>query len=228
MVGLPNGKDALDEENEEMVRHGASANLSRHIENMSRFGPDVIVSINKFPTDSEAEISAIMEIAKDAGAADVALYEGHAKGGEGAIELANSVSKAVQRHMAAGRPFNPLFEGNAPVIEKIENIATSMYGASGISVKPRAKKQLDKINEWGYGNLPVCMAKTQYSFSHDPAQYGAPNNFTLPVREFRLNAGAGFIVAVCGDMMTMPGLPKIPAAEGMDMDKDGNLTGIFS
>ncbi len=228
MVGLPNGKEALDEENVEMVRHGASANLSRHIENMSRFGPDVIVSINRFPTDSEAEISAIMEIAKHAGAADVALYEGHAKGGEGAVELANSVSKAVQRHMAAGRPFNPLFEGNAPVIEKIEKIATTMYGSSGISVKPRAKKQLDKINEWGYGNLPVCMAKTQYSFSHDPAQYGAPNNFTLPVREFRLNAGAGFIVAVCGDMMTMPGLPKIPAAEGMDMDKDGNLTGIFS
>jgi formate--tetrahydrofolate ligase len=103
-----------------------------------------------------------------------------------------------------------------------------MYGASEISIKPRAKKQLNKINEWGYGNLPVCMAKTQYSFSHDPAQYGAPKDFTLPVREFRLNAGAGFIVAVCGDMMTMPGLPKIPAAEGMDMDKDGNLTGIFS
>ena len=127
-----------------MVRHGASANLSRHIENMSRFGPDVIVSINRFPTDSEAEISAIIEIAKEAGAADVALYEGHSKGGDGSIELENAVSKAVQRHMAAGRPFNPLFDGNAPVIEKIESIAKSMYGASEISIKPRAKKQLPK------------------------------------------------------------------------------------
>jgi len=228
MAGLPNGKEILNEENVEMVRHGASANLARHIQNMARFGPDVIVSINKFPTDSEGEISALMQIAKDAGAADVALYEGHSKGGEGAEELAKAVSKAVQRHMAAGRPFDPLFESNASVIEKIENIAKSMYGASGISIKPRAKKQLDKINEWGYGELPVCMAKTQYSFSHDPSKYGAPKGFTLPVREFRLNAGAGFIVAVCGDMMTMPGLPKVPAAEGMDMDKDGNLTGIFS
>ncbi|MBA46447.1 MAG: formate--tetrahydrofolate ligase [Euryarchaeota archaeon] len=228
MVGLPNGKEALIDENVEMVRHGASANLSRHIQNMARFGPDVVVSINKFPTDSEAEILALMEIAKEAGAADVALYEGHSKGGVGAEDLAKSVSKAVQRHMAAGRPFNPLFETNAPVVEKIENIAKTMYGASGISIKPRAKKQLEKIKEWGYGELPVCMAKTQYSFSHDPAQYGAPKGFTLPVREFRLNAGAGFIVAVCGDMMTMPGLPKIPAAKGMDMDKDGNLTGIFS
>jgi formate--tetrahydrofolate ligase len=228
MVGLSTSKDAIDAENVEMVRHGASANLTRHIQNMAKFGPDVVVSINRFPSDTDDEINALIEIATEAGAADVALYEGHAKGGEGAEELARAVSKAVQRHMASGRPFNPLFKSDAPIMEKIETIAKSMYGASGVSIKPRAKKQLDRIIEWGYGELPVCMAKTQYSFSHDPGLHGAPKGFSLPVREFRLNAGAGFVVAVCGDMMTMPGLPRKPAAEEMDMDKDGNLTGIFS
>ena len=228
MVGLSTGKDAIDSENVEMVRHGASANLTRHIQNMAKFGPDVVVSINRFPSDTDDEINALIEIATEAGAADVALYDGHAKGGEGAEELARAVSKAVQRHMASGRPFNPLFKSDAPIMEKIETIAKSMYGASGVSIKPRAKKQLDRIIEWGYGELPVCMAKTQYSFSHDPGLHGAPKGFSLPVREFRLNAGAGFVVAVCGDMMTMPGLPRKPAAEEMDMDKDGNLTGIFS
>ena len=130
--------------------------------------------------------------------------------------------------MAAGRPFKALFDPDAPITEKARTIATEIYGASEIEIEARAQKQLKQIIEWGYGELPVCMAKTQYSFSHDPSLYGAPDGFTLPIREFRLNAGAGFVVAVCGSMMTMPGLPRRPAAADMDMDEDGNLTGVFS
>tara|TARA_B100001079_G_C16055480_1_gene359002 strand:- start:7 stop:594 length:588 start_codon:yes stop_codon:yes gene_type:complete len=195
---------------------------------MARFGPDVVVSINRFPTDTDGEIETLMQIATDAGSAETVLYEGHAKGGEGAEPLAHAVNRAVQRHMAAGRPFNPLFDADAPIEEKVQTIAMEIYGASGIEIETRAQKQLKQIIEWGYGELPVCMAKTQYSFSHDPNLHGAPDGFTLPIREFRLNAGAGFIVAVCGSMMTMPGLPRRPAAADMDMDEDGNLTGVFS
>ena len=135
--------------------------------------------------------------------------------------------KAVQDHVAAGRPFTPLFVNDAPVMEKVEAIATRMYKAKEVVVETAAKKQLDKIISWGYGNLPICMAKTQYSFSHDAGKLGAPSDFTLPIREFRLNSGAGFIVAILGNMMTMPGLPKRPAAIDMDMDDDGNQIGIF-
>ena len=135
--------------------------------------------------------------------------------------------RQVQDHVAAGRPFTPLFLKDAPVMEKVEAIATRMYKAESVIVEANAKKQLDKITSWGYGNLPVCMAKTQYSFSHDASKLGAPSGFTLPIREFRLNSGAGFIVAILGNMMTMPGLPKRPAAIDMDMDDDGHQTGIF-
>ena len=141
--------------------------------------------------------------------------------------MAKAVVKAVQDHVAAGRPFTPLFVEDAPVMEKVEAIATRMYKAKDVYVETAAKKQLDKIISWGYGNLPVCMAKTQYSFSHDAGKLGAPSDFTLPIREFRLNSGAGFIVAILGNMMTMPGLPKRPAAIDMDMDDDGNQAGIF-
>lgn len=228
MSGITMTGDRLKEENLDMLRLGATVNLGRHIRNMARFGPDVVVSINRFPTDTDAEIETLMQIATEAGSAETVLYEGHAKGGEGAEPLAHAVNRAVQRHMAAGRPFNPLFDSDAPIEEKVRTIATEIYGASGIEIETRAQKQLKQITEWGYGELPVCMAKTQYSFSHDPTLHGAPEGFTLPIREFRLNAGAGFIVAVCGSMMTMPGLPRRPAAADMDMDEDGNLTGVFS
>ena len=135
--------------------------------------------------------------------------------------------KAVQDHVAAGRPFTPLFVNDAPVMDKIRAIATRMYKAKKSFIWQTAKKQLETNCSWGYGNLPVCMAKTQYSFSHDASKLGAPSDFTLPIREFRLNSGAGFIVAVLGNMMTMPGLPKRPAAIDMDMDDDGHQTGVF-
>jgi len=220
-------KEELETENVEAVTNGAATNLDRHIRNMAGFGVPVIVSINRFTSDTDAEIAAISNAAHASGAVDVTVTEVHAKGGAGGKGLANAVVKAVQNHVAAGRPFTPLFLNDAPIIEKMEAIATRMYKAKDILINPKAKKQLDKITSWGYGNLPVCMAKTQYSFSHDAGKLGAPSGFTLPVREFRLNAGAGFVVAILGNMMTMPGLPKRPAALNMDMDDDGNQVGIF-
>ena len=220
-------KEELETENVEAVTNGAATNLDRHIRNMASFGVPVIVSINRFTSDTDAEIAAISNAAHASGAVDVTVTEVHAKGGAGGKDLANAVVKAVQNHVAAGRPFTPLFLNDAPIIEKMEAIATRMYKAKDILINPKAKKQLDKITSWGYGNLPVCMAKTQYSFSHDAGKLGAPSGFTLPVREFRLNAGAGFVVAILGNMMTMPGLPKRPAALNMDMDDDGNQVGIF-
>ena len=220
-------KEELETENVEAVTTGAATNLDRHIRNMAGFGIPVIVSINKFTSDSDAEITALADAAHASGARNVTVTEVHSNGGAGGKDLANAVVKAVQDHVAAGRPFTPLFVNDAPIVEKMEAIATRMYKAKGIQIEAKAKKQLDKITSWGYGHLPVCMAKTQYSFSHDAGKLGAPSGFTLPVREFRLNAGAGFVVAILGNMMTMPGLPKRPAALDMDMDDDGNQVGIF-
>ena len=220
-------KDELETEDVEAVTTGAATNLDRHIRNMAGFGVPVIVSINRFTSDTDAEIAALTDAAHASGAREVTVTEVHSKGGAGGQDLANAVVKAVQDHVAAGRPFTPLFLYDAPIIDKMEAIAKRMYKAKDVIIEPKAKKQLDKIISWGYGNLPVCMAKTQYSFSHDAGKLGAPSGFTLPVREFRLNAGAGFVVAILGNMMTMPGLPKRPAALNMDMDDDGNQVGIF-
>jgi formate--tetrahydrofolate ligase len=225
--GYRPSKEELETENIDAVAIGAATNLDRHIRNMAGFGVPVIVSINKFASDTDGEIKALSDAAHASGAKAVTITEVHAKGGQGGEDLAKAVVKAVQDHVAAGRPFTPLFVNDAPIMEKVEAIATRMYKAKDVHVETSAKKQLDKIISWGYGNLPVCMAKTQYSFSHDAGKLGAPSDFTLPIREFRLNSGAGFIVAILGNMMTMPGLPKRPAAIDMDMDDDGNQTGIF-
>ena len=220
-------KEELETENIEAVAAGAATNLDRHIRNMAGFGVPVIVSINKFISDTDGEIKALSDAAHASGAKAVTITEVHAKGSEGGEDLAKAVVKAVQDHVAAGRPFTPLFVDDAPIMEKVEAIATRMYKAKDVYVETAAKKQLDRIISWGYGNLPVCMAKTQYSFSHEPGKLGAPSDFTLPIREFRLNSGAGFVVAILGNMMTMPGLPKRPAAIEMDIDDDGNQTGVF-
>ncbi|DAC57801.1 MAG TPA: formate--tetrahydrofolate ligase [Candidatus Poseidoniales archaeon] len=225
--GYRPSKEELETENVDAVATGAATNLDRHIRNMAGFGVPVIVSINKFTSDTDAEIKVLSDAAHASGAIAVTITEVHAKGGEGGEDLAKAVVKAVQDHVAAGRPFTPLFVNDAPVMDKITAIATRMYKAKDVYLETTAKKQLEKIVSWGYGNLPVCMAKTQYSFSHDASKLGAPSDFTLPIREFRLNSGAGFIVAVLGNMMTMPGLPKRPAAIDMDMDDDGHQTGVF-
>ena len=220
-------KEELETEDVDAVMRGAQGNLDRHIKNMAGFGMPVIVSINRFASDTDAELDALRTAARKSGAADVTLTEVHANGGKGGEQLAKAVVAAVHDHVANGRPFTPLFTADTQVLEKMESIAKRIYKADGIDVSSAAMKQLSKLQSWGYGTLPVCMAKTQYSFSHDPGQLGAPVGFTLPVREFRLNAGAGFIVAVLGNMMTMPGLPKRPAALDMDMDENGKLTGVF-
>ncbi len=225
--GYRPSKEELETENVDAVATGAATNLDRHIRNMAGFGVPVIVSINKFTSDTDAEIKVLSDAAHASGAIAVTITEVHAKGGEGGEDLAKAVVKAVQDHVAAGRPFTPLFLNDAPVMDKITAIATRMYKAKDVYLETTAKKQLEKIVSWGYGKLPVCMAKTQYSFSHDASKLGAPSDFTLPIREFRLNSGAGFIVAVLGNMMTMPGLPKRPAAIDMDMDDDGRQTGVF-
>jgi len=225
--GYRPSKDELETENVTAVVAGATSNLDKHIKNMLRFGVPVVVSINRFTSDTDAELEAIEEAARASGASSVCRTEVHSKGGEGGEALANAVVDSIHDHVAAGRPFLPLVSPNDSIEKKVESIATRMYGASSVSIEAPALRQLKKIQEWGYGTLPVCMAKTQYSFSHDAGMLGAPSGFELPVREFRLNAGAGFVVAILGSMMTMPGLPKRPAANDMDMDEDGHLVGVF-
>ena len=221
-------KEELETENVEATRAGAATNLRRHVRNLSSTNVPVVVSINRFASDTDAEIEAIREEAIAAGAKDVVVFEGHAKGGEGAVALADAVVEACASHDAAGRPYDPIVEPRMPADQTILRVATNVYGAHTVDFSPEAHKTLESLREWGLENLPVCMAKTQYSFSHEPTELGAPTGFTLPIRELRLNSGAGFIVAVCGSMMTMPGLPIRPAAMDMDMDDDGRLTGVFS
>ncbi len=220
-------KEEIKEENVEAVKLGATTNLNRHIKNMLMFGTPVIVSINRFDTDTDDEINCLIDCANASGANEVCITEVHAKGGEGGTDLAKAVVGACQDHIAAGRPFTPLFNADVPLEEKALRIATRLYGADGINIRAKAHRQLKEIEAWGYGTLPICMAKTQYSFSHDASLLGAPTGFEVPIREFRLNAGAGFVVAVLGEIMTMPGLPERPAAADMDMDEDGNLVGVF-
>ena len=225
--GYRPSKEELETENVTAVVAGATSNLDRHIKNMLRFGVPVVVSINRFASDTDSELEAIEEASRASGASRVCRTEVHSKGGEGGEALANAVVDSIHDHVAAGRPFLPLVSPDDSLENKVEAIATRMYGASNVTFEAPALRQLKKIQEWGYGNLPVCMAKTQYSFSHDAGMLGAPSGFELPVREFRLNAGAGFVVAILGSIMTMPGLPKRPAANDMDMDEDGNLVGVF-
>lgn len=220
--------EEMAQENIEAVKTGAKTNLDRHVRNMLRFGVPVVVSINKFHSDTQAEIDALRLVALESGARDAVVFDGHARGGIGGLELAKAVIGASEEHIAAGRPFTPLFENDTPLAEKALKVVTHIYGGAGINIHSKAHRQLTQISKWGYGNLPICMAKSQYSFSHDPNLLGAPSGFEVPIKEFRLNAGAGFVVAVLGDIMTMPGLPKRPAAADMDMDENGNLTGMFS
>ena len=219
--------EELETENVEATRAGAASNLRRHVRNLVETSIPVIVSINRFEHDTEAEIEAIRDEAIKAGAKQVVLNEVFAKGGEGATELADAVVAACASHDEAGRPYTPIVEQGMPIEETILRVATNLYGAQTVDFSDKAQASLKTLNEWGMGSLPVCMAKNQYSFSHEPKVLGAPTGFTLPIREIRVNAGAGFVVAVCGSMMTMPGLPTRPAALDMDMDDEGRLTGAF-
>lgn len=204
------------------VESGA-ANLIKHIENVQLHGVTPVVAINVFESDHPEEIEAIKRIAVEAGALGAAEACHHAQGGAGAVELAEMVVSAA----AAPSEFRFLYDLDQPIKAKIETIATKVYGADGVSYEPLAERQIRDYEANGFGNLPICMAKTHLSLSHDAALKGAPSGFTLPIREVRASVGAGFIYPLCGDMRTMPGLAVHPAAENVDIDDNGNIVGLF-
>lgn len=197
-------------------------NLLRHISNLQKYGLPVIVAINKFPTDTKEEMDIVEEACRTAGVR-VAESDVFVSGGEGGIDLA----KGLLETMEEGAHFRPLYKDDLPLKEKIETVAREIYGAASVQYDAAAEKELAHIEEMGFSHMPVCMAKTQMSFSDDPTKMGAPEGFTLHVREARVSAGAGFVVVLTGKIMTMPGLPKKPAAENIDVDADGNITGLF-
>jgi formate--tetrahydrofolate ligase len=214
---------ALTEENVVAVRTGA-ANLAKQVENVRMFGVPAVVAINAFPTDTPAEVEAIREVALAAGAREAVVATHFVNGGDGAADLARAVWDAASSGEA---DFRLLYPDDAPLGEKILTIATRVYGADGIELTPVAKRALKLYEDLGMANLPVCMAKTQYSLSHDANLKGRPSGFTVPIRDIRLSAGAGFITPLVGEMRTMPGLPSRPGGENIDIDADGNIVGLF-
>ncbi len=214
---------ALLEENVEAVRRGA-ANLAKQIENVTMFGVPAVVAVNSFPTDTPAEVAAIRDAALAAGARDAVVATHYSDGGAGAAALAEAVWAASQERSA---PFKLLYPDDMAPALKIDTIATRVYGADGVEFLPAAAKSLKQFEDLGYGHLPICMAKTQYSLSHDEALKGRPTGFTIPIREVRLSAGAGFITPICGEIRTMPGLPSRPGGERIDIDAAGNIVGLF-
>ena len=213
----------LFQPNADALREGLP-NLIKHLENARHFGAPCVVAINKFPSDSEEEIQALREGAEMAGAVDVVVCEGHGKGGPGAAALAEAMVKACQTEHEKFRFLYPL---DWPIQRKIETIATTIYGAKGVHFEKAAGAAIDRFTKLGWDKLPICMAKTQYSFSHDPALRGRPSDFTLPIRDIRISAGAGFLYAMCGEIMTMPAFGSKPAAQMMDIDEHGNVQGLF-
>ncbi len=215
-------KADLGEENVQAVKDGCP-NLGRHIENLKSFGVPVIVAINHFVTDTEAEVQAAKDFVAEQGSeAIVSQHWEH--GSEGSKALATRVAEVADADMSN---FAPIYPDEMPLFEKIETIAKRIYRADEVLADKKIRDQLKLWEEQGYGNLPVCMAKTQYSFSTDPNLRGAPTGHSVPVREVRLSAGAGFIVAICGEIMTMPGLPRVPSAEAIMLNDDGQIDGLF-
>ena len=218
--GVP--KTELSAENVEALEKGI-VNLEKHIENLQKYKVPVVVTLNSFVTDSEAEIAFVKQFCEERGC-EFAISEVWEKGGKGGIALAEKVLKTLEEKESH---FEPLYPSELPLTEKIETVAKEIYGAKGINYTAAAKKQLAKLTELGFGDLPVCMAKTQYSLSDDPALLGRPKDFDITVREAYVSAGAGFVVVLTGAVMTMPGLPKQPAAFGIDVDESGKITGLF-
>ena len=215
-------KADLSEENLEALKKGI-VNLEKHIENIQKYDIPVVVTLNSFVTDTEAENEFIRQFCQEKGC-EFALSEVWEKGGEGGIALANKVLDTLENKESH---FHTLYEDELSLEEKIETISKEIYGARGVIYEPAAKKQLAKIASMGFGNLPVCMAKNQYSLSDDAKKLGRPTDFDIHIREVYVSAGAGFVVALTGAVMTMPGLPKVPAANGIDVSEEGNIVGLF-
>jgi formate--tetrahydrofolate ligase len=215
-------KDSLGKPNVEALTKGC-ANLGRHIENVKQFGVPVVVAINNFTSDTKEEIAAVQAFAAAHGV-EAILCEHWAKGSEGTEALAHAVVKLAESDAVQ---FSPLYDIELPLFDKITQIVTRIYRAEEAVADKKIRDQLREWEKAGYQKLPICVAKTQYSFSTDPDLRGAPTGHVVPVREVRLSAGAGFVVVICGEIMTMPGLPKVPAAETIGLDKDGLVQGLF-
>ncbi len=215
-------KENLGAENVAAVVRGFS-NLKRHVENVQKFGVPPVVAINRFSADTDAELAKVRELCASLGV-DAIDCTHWADGGKGAVALAEAVLRVIDERPAQ---FKPLYTDDMPLWDKIKTIATEMYGADDIIADKRIRDQLRELDETDVRSFPICMAKTQFSFSTDPSLKGAPSGHVVPIRELRVSAGAGFLVAICGEIMTMPGLPKTPAAERIDVDDDGRITGLF-
>ncbi len=218
--GVP--KTELGTEDLEALKKGI-VNLEKHIENIQKYGVPVVVTLNKFSTDTKAELEYVKNFCIERGC-EFSLSEVWEKGGEGGIDLANKVIKTMETKPSN---YKPLYPDEMSLKDKMETIAKEIYGADGITFDPAAAKQVEQLTELGFGNLPVCMAKNQYSLSDDQTKLGRPTGFTVNIRDVYVSAGAGFVVAITGTVMTMPGLPKVPAAERIDVDDDGVITGLF-
>ena len=214
-------KADLGSENLEAIKTGFE-NVKAHISNMKKFGLPCVVAVNKFITDTDAEVALVQQLAKECGS-EAILCEGWGKGGDGAKELAAKVAELCEKPST----FKNIYELDKSFKEKIETLAKEIYGASSVEFDPKALKKLSEYEKAGYGNLPVCMAKTQNSISHDKSKLGAPSGYAFPVRDVQLYSGAGFVVAFAGDIVDMPGLPKVPAAENIDVDDNGVISGLF-
>lgn len=215
-------KEELGTENLDQLARGFE-NLEKHIENVHKFGVPAIVAINKFPTDTDAELKFVLQRCKELGA-EAVLSEVWGKGGEGGIEMAKKVVEVAERKQSN---FKPLYDVNESIKSKIEKIAIEIYGADGVDFTKSCEKTITNIEKMGFDKMPICMAKTQYSFSDDPTLLGRPSGFRITVREIRVSRGAGFLVALTGDIMTMPGLPKVPAANNIDILPSGEIVGLF-
>ena len=215
-------KDALKTENVEALEKGF-ANLKKHVENLQRYGVPVIVSINRFSTDTQAEVELLNKLCAKLGVKCV-LADHWAAGSEGAMDLARTVVETIEKTPSK---FKPLYPDDMKLWDKVKTIAQEIYGASDITADKSVKDRLVELEKEGFGKFPICVAKTQYSFTTNPDTKGAPTGFTIPIREVRLSAGAEFIVVICGDIMTMPGLPKVPAANNIELAADGRITGLF-
>ncbi len=215
-------KADLGTENVDAVKSGC-ANLGRHIENIKSFGVPVVVAINHFVTDTEAEVQAVKDYVASQGS-EAVLSRHWELGSEGSADLATKVVETIEK---AENKFSPIYPDEMSLADKINTIATKIYRADSAQIDQKIRNQLKEWEDQGYGNLPVCMAKTQYSFTTDPERRGAPTGFDIPVREVRLSAGAGFVVAICGEIMTMPGLPRVPSAETIRLNADGDVEGLF-
>jgi formate--tetrahydrofolate ligase len=215
-------RELMEKENVEAVLKGC-ANLEKMIENMALFGVPAVVAINHFDPDTQAEVDAIRDRALAAGAEDAVTSKVWLKGGEGGTELAEAVVKAAEKPSE----FKFLYSLDLPIKEKIETIATKIYGADGVDYSPLAEKKIALYTKQGFDKLPMCMAKTHLSLSHDPSLKGRPTGFTVPIRDVRASVGAGFLYPLLGEMRTMPGLPKEPAGNKIDIDENGNIVGLF-